>query len=67
VSLCALPFVAQLRAFGLHKLALQLSLSKGDIRSAFSHLELMTQTTTADLSPLKDRIAALAQRIALQS
>ncbi len=52
-----------LRAFELHKCGLQLSLKKGDINSAFSHLDLMTQTTDADLTPLTRRITALAAKL----
>jgi tetratricopeptide (TPR) repeat protein len=53
----------RLRLFELHKCGMELSLKSGDVDSAFSHLELMTQTTDADLSPLKNRISALATKL----
>jgi Tfp pilus assembly protein PilF len=53
----------QLKLFELHKCGLELALRSGDVDSAFSHLELMTQTTDADLSHLKSRISALAAKL----
>lgn len=53
----------QLRHFELHKCGLEFSLKRGDVDSAFCYLELMTQTTDADLSPLKSRISALAAKL----
>lgn len=54
------------QAFEFHKASLQLSLSRGDLRSAFKHLELMAQTSQADLTPLRNRLAALAAKISSQ-
>lgn len=51
------------REFQLYKAGLTLALAREDIAAAFERLELMTRTTTADLSPLKQRIQALAARI----
>jgi len=53
----------QIRAFDLHKVALQVALAKGDIHSAFRHLELMAQTSDADLTPLRNRLSALAAKL----
>ncbi|MBX2989652.1 MAG: glycosyltransferase [Bacteroidetes bacterium] len=51
------------RDFELHKAGLQLSLQKGNVNAAFRHLELMSQTTDADLSPIKNRLVALTERM----
>ncbi len=52
-----------LRSFELHKCGMQLALQRGDVNSAFRQLELMAQMTTADLTPLKNRIAAIAAKL----
>ncbi len=53
----------QVRAFELHKTALQFALAQGDIHAAFGHLELMAQTSDADLTPLRSRLSALAAKL----
>jgi glycosyltransferase involved in cell wall biosynthesis len=52
-----------LQSFELHKYGLQLSLRRGDVAAAFRHLDRMTKSTDADLSPLKKRIEALASKM----
>jgi tetratricopeptide (TPR) repeat protein len=52
-----------LNDYELHKCGLDLSLRKGDMPSAFRHLDLMTRTTDADLSPLRNRLSALATKM----
>lgn len=53
----------QLRFFDLHKIRMELALKRGNIDEAFRQLDLMTQTTDADLSPLRIRLSVLASRI----
>lgn len=62
--LCRISEERNLRSFELHKVALQAYLSRGDVHAAFRQLELMTQTTDADLSPLRNRLNALAKKLA---
>jgi tetratricopeptide (TPR) repeat protein len=52
-----------IRFFELHKAGMQLALRNGDLHAAFRQLELMAQTTDADLTPLKSRIEALRSRL----
>lgn len=52
-----------IRFFELHKAGMQLALRNGDLHAAFRQLELMSQTTDADLTPLKSRIEALRSRL----
>lgn len=56
-----------IRDFELHKAGLQLFLQKGDVNTAFHHLELMSQTTDADLTPIKNRLVALGEKISVVS
>lgn len=56
-----------IRDFELHKAGLQLFLQRGDVNAAFHHLELMSQTTDADLTPIRNRLAALAEKISAVS
>lgn len=57
----------QLRAFELHKAALQFTLAQGDVHAAFRHLELMAQTSDADLTPVRNRLSALAAKLSAPS
>jgi glycosyltransferase involved in cell wall biosynthesis len=52
-----------LSTFELHKCGMELALKQGDVNSAFCHLELMTRTTNADLTPIKNRLTALALKL----
>ncbi len=54
-----------LTAFDLHKCAMELALKQGDVNSAFCHLERMAQSTSADLSPIKNRLVALAAKMSV--
>ncbi len=53
----------RIRAFELHKAALQFTLAKGDVHAAFGHLELMAQTSDVDLTPVRNRLSALAEKL----
>jgi predicted Zn-dependent protease len=52
-----------LSTFELHKCGMELALKLGDVDSAFCQLESMTRCSTADLSPLKNRLKALAAKM----
>lgn len=54
---------AGVHEFELYKSGLTLALNRGDIAAAFERLDMMTRTTTADLTPLKQRLQAIAARI----
>jgi tetratricopeptide (TPR) repeat protein len=57
----------QIRSFELHKAALQFTLAKGDVHTAFRHLELMAQTSDVDLTPVRNRLSALAAKLSAAS
>jgi hypothetical protein len=65
LGLCKMAEEKKLAAFNLHRAALQVHLARGDVHAAYRQLELMTKTTDADLTPLRNRLAALAARLSV--